>query len=968
MPGSAPAVASPSARAGVRRRRGDLDPEPPAARPSPSSGRSTPDTSRVVPYAGRMPVLGTKLHVPRPRRALVGRDRLTDRLPADGAWPRLVLVAAPAGFGKTTLLAQWLAARPPATVAWLSLDARDGDLRRFLTHLVASVRAGSTSAPDLGAEALALLDTDGSVPVHDVMVSLVNDLEALPGPTALVLDDYHVVEAEAVHEAVTFLLDNLPPRTTLAITTRADPPLPLARLRAGAELVELRAADLRFTEAEAATFLNDVMGLALLPHQVAALESRTEGWAAGLQLAALSAARRPGSEGGVEAFVEAFTGSHRFVLDYLVEEVLDHQGEDVRSFLLDTSVLDELSGPLCDALTGRSDGQQVLEGLERANLFVVPLDDTRQWWRYHHLFAEALRARLRAAADEDRVRALHGAASRWYAATGSLDDALTHAVAGGDAARTADLVELALPELRRQRRDDLLREHVRAVPEDVARARALLATALAWSLLAEGDLDGVEAWLDTAERGVGTTRDVSGELRAALPTAAQARDRELRQLPALIAVYRASVAQARGDVSSTVAQARRALALTEPGDHFARGAASGFLALAAWAAGDLPTAVDTFSGAVASLRAAGNVSDELGGTVVLASLWLGRGRPDEARRLYERALQAANAHPTPLSTTGDLHVGLADVLREQGELEDATLHLDLARELGNAASVPENRHRWYVTNAGVLQARGDLEGALAMLDHAVAAYQPGFFPDVRPLPALRARVAIALGRLADAEAWASRTGVGVDDPSRHLSEVDLLTLARLRVAQRRAGAGPGLAEAVALLDRVLATAGPAGRTGSVIEATMVRALAHDADGDEQPAVDDLGTALDRGVPVGYRRLFLDEGAPMARLLHEVSRRRQGSMAAGHADVVLASAVPPPRAGPPRGAAAGVDALSQRELEVLRLLATDLTGPQIAARLYVSGNTLRTHTKHIFSKLGVNTRRAAVSRAAELHLL
>lgn len=926
-----------------------------------------PDTSEVVPYAGRMPVLGTKLHVPRPRRALVARGRLTDRLPADGVWPRLVLVAAPAGFGKTTLLTQWLAARPPATVAWLSLDARDGDLRRFLTHLVASVRAGSTSAPDIGAEALALLDTDRGVPVHDVLVSLVNDLDALPGPTALVLDDYHVIDAEAVHEAVTFLLDNLPPQTTLAISTRADPPLPLARLRAGAELVEVRAADLRFTVPEARTFLNDVMGLGLEPHQVAALESRTEGWAAGLQLAALSAGSRPEAEGGIEAFVEAFTGSHRFVLDYLVEEVLDHQSEDVRSFLLDTSVLDELSGPLCDALTGRTDGHQVLEALERANLFVVPLDDRRRWWRYHHLFAEALRARLRAG-DPGRTVALHGAASRWYAGVGSLDDALTHAAAGGDAERTADLLELALPELRRQRRDDLLREHVRAVPEEVVRRRALLATALAWSRLAEGDLGGVEAWLDIAEGAAGASPDVSGDLRSALPVAAQARDRELRQVPALIAVYRASVAQARGDVDSTVAQARHALALTEPSDHFARGAASGFLGLAAWAAGDLPTAVDTFSGAVASLRAAGSVSDELGGTVVLASLWLGRGRPDEARRLYEQALAAATAHPTPLSTTGDLHVGLADVLREQGEIDAAAAHLETARELGNGASLPENRHRWYLTMAGVLRAQGDLEGAVEMLERAEASYQPGFFPDVRPLPAVRARLQIALGRLPDAAGWAGATGVRVTDAPTYLTEFSLLTLARLLVARHRSGAGSGLAEVVVLLDRVLEVSGQAGRTGSVIEARMVRALAHDADGNEQAAVDDLAAALVGGVPVGYCRLFLDEGAPMDRLLHVVSRRVRGSEAAGCADHLLATNIQRPRAVAERGVAAAVDALSDRELEVLRLLATDLTGPEIAARLYVSVNTLRTHTKHIFTKLEVNTRRAAVSRAAELQLL
>ena len=512
---------------------------------------------------------------------------------------------------------------------------------------------------------------------------------------------------------------------------------------------------------------------------------------------------------------------------------------------------------------------------------------------------------------------------------------------------------------------------MRGIPEDVARRRALLATAWGWSRLADGDLAGVEAWLDVADQALATTPDVSGDLRAALPVEARARDRELRQLPAMIAVYRASVAQARGDVATTMAQAQHAVELTDPDDHFARGAAFGFLGLAAWAAGDLPTAVDTFGRAVASLEEAGSVSDALGGTVVLAGLWLGRGRPDEARRLYEQALSAAQAHPTPLSTTGDLHVGLADVLREQGEVDAAVEHLEAARELGNVASLPENRHRWYAARAGVLQAQGDLEGALAMLDLAEAAYQPGFFPDVRPLPAVRARLQLARGSIPDAVSWASASGVRPTDAPNALNEFSLLTLARLAVAQRRAGAGPGPTDVVHLLDRVLEVSGAAGRGGSAIEARLVLALAADADGAEQDAVDHLAAALTAAVPVGYCRLFLDEGAPLESLLRAVSARRRGSEAAVYADRVLAAAGhrPPAEArrdGP--GATGAGEGLSDRELEVLRLLATDLTGPEIAARLFVSVNTLRTHTKHIFTKLDVNTRRAAVSRAGELHLL
>lgn len=909
-----------------------------------------------------MPVVATKLHLPSLRRRLVSRTRLTEQLDVNvGDGQRMVLVAAPAGFGKTTVLTQWLSALDPSKrkVAWLALDSGDNELLRFLTHLVAAIQRAE---PAVGVEALALLESGGATATDAVLSSLVNDLDVVAGAMVVALDDYHVIDQADVHASVRFLLENLPAQVTLAVGTRADPPLPLSLLRARGELVEVRAKELRFTKEEAEQFLNDVMSLELDPTLIAALEARTEGWAAGLQLAALSARSRIGDDdsGGVAEFVEAFSGSHRFVLDYLVEEVLDQQSDDVRSFLLDTSVLEQLTGGLCDAITGRSDGQSMLETLDRDNLFVVALDGERRWYRYHHLFADALRSRL-LAHDAERVGALHALASRWFAECGLLADAVGHAMASGNHEQAADLVELAVADSRRRRENRRLRDWLVALPDNVVRARPLLATYRGWSRLADGDFEGVEVWLAAAEAGLDAASPPIAVALGPLAVASRDREAEIRSLPAMIEVYRASVAQARGDVGGTVAHARQALELARPDDHFPRGAAAGFLGMAAWAAGDLGIAVETFSEAVTNLRAAGMVADELGATVVLADMWLARGRPNEARRLCERALSTADSHPGGvLPTTGDLHVGLADVLREQNDLKGAAHHLQVASELGEAASLLENRHRWYTTAAGLRLAQGDLEGALAMLDSAEALFLRGFYPDVRPIAATRARMHVLQGRLDEAREWMRSRRLAPSDPLPYVAEYTQLTVARLLIAEGE------ISEALALLDRLLDAAHDSEREGSLIEGCMVRALACHAAGDAASAAADLAAALRGGVPVGYRRLFLDEGPPMVELLAVVAQTASPEVG-GHVEQLLAIARTPSL---PHAVVGPVveEGLTDRELEVLRMLATELTGPEIANELYVSVNTLRTHTKHIFTKLDVKTRRAAVARGAVLGLL
>ena len=901
------------------------------------------------------PVLATKLFAPARRRQLVARPRVADRLDATlDAGHQLALVSAPAGFGKTTLLGDWVAdldQQSSARVGWLSLDDGDNDLRRFLAHLVAALREA-----ELDVDA-AVLDSLPTASATGALTSLINDVahagQHQPGKqSVVVLDDYHAIEAPEVHEAVIFLLDHLPDHLHLVMATRSDPPLPLARMRSRGQLTELRAADLRFTPSEAREFLNRVMGLELTAGDVDALEDRTEGWIAGLQLAALSL-RDITDRDEVAGFIDAFTGSNRFVIDYLADEVLARQDPGVRDFLLRTAVLERLNGSLCDAVTGGTDGRRTLEDLERGNLFVVPLDAERLWYRYHHLFADVLQARLLAEHPE-LVPELHGRASAWFAAHGMAADAVQHALAAQDFERAGYLMEEALAETRRARQDGLLLTWMRSLPERVVRRSPVLSIVSAWSRLMSGDLDAMESQLDAADAAL------DAGARDPKLAATWADTEDLRTAPATISVYRASLAQARGDVAGTVRHARHAFDLAGPEDHFIRGAGGGFLGLAAWAAGDVAEALSTFSDARRSLHAAGNLVDELDSTVVLADMWVASGRPSRARRLYEQALQTATAGGAAYRATADLHVGLAELDRELDDLTGAEAHLETARVLGERASITENRHRWYVVMAQLRAAGGDNDTATRLLEEAEALYRPGFYPNVRPIAALKARIQIVGGDLSSAGAWAEDRAVSVDDEPEYLHEYEHLTLVRLLLAQHRVD------EALGLLDRLLAAAVGAARGGSVREIRMLQALAHHAGRDLSEALAALSRSIvDTPEPDSHVRLYLDEGAAMLALLQQAAGAPDPVVQA-HARRLLGHTTA--SVGAAEVAQDLSDPLSHRELEVLRLLDSELTGPEIARELYVTLNTLRTHTKRIFTKLEVTTRAAAVRRAHDRGLL
>jgi LuxR family maltose regulon positive regulatory protein len=950
------------------------------------------------------PILATKLFIPPPRPNGVARPRLIERL-NQGRHGKLTLVSAPAGFGKTTLLASWLAklrieneelrnrfdaqdsqfSLPIShfNVAWLSLDAGDSDLTRFLSYLVAALR---TIAPSIGAGVAEALQSPQPPPAEALLTALLNEIATIPDSFLLVLDDYHALDAKPVDDALAFMLEHLPSQMHLVIATREDPPLPLARLRARGQLTELRAADLRFTPAEAAAFLDQVMGLDLSAEDIAALEQRTEGWIAGLQLAALSMRGRE----DIPGFIRAFAGNNRYVVDYLVDEVLKRQPEQVRSFLLQTSILERLHGPLCDAVLGvgtlepanaqTAYSQIVLEELERANLFLIPLDNERHWYRSPHLFADVLAAHLRAE-QPGRVATLHQRASAWYEQHGSPADAIRHALAARDFARAASLVELAWSAIRQSRQDATLLGWLKALPDEVLHVRPVLGVAYAHVLLASGTFEGVEERLRSAERWLDTTANMRARPDTPARDVVVVDDQAFRRLPGTIAIARAGMALARGDVPATMTYARQALDLAPEDDHLTRGGAAGFLGLAFWRSGDLEAAHRSYADGMASLQKAGNIADAINGTITLAAIRMAQGRRHEAMRTYERALQLANSQATPvLRGTADIYVGMSELAREQNDLSDATLLLLRSQELGEHAGFPQNRYRWRVAMARIRETEGDLDDALELLDEAEHLYMSDFSPNVRPIAALKTRVWVAQGRLGEALGWARAQGLSAQGELSYLREFEHITLARLLLARANSErADRTMREAIGLLERLLGAAVAGGRMGSVIEILALQALAHQMQGDIPAARVPLARALMLAEPEDYARLFVDEGTPMAELLQELQRR--GKML-GYVEKLLAAFPKELRMQNEElrktttsnsqfsilNSQLLVEPLSERELEVLRLLGTDLSGPEIARELMVSLNTMRTHTKNIYTKLGVNNRREAVRRARSLDLL
>lgn len=897
------------------------------------------------------PLLATKLYLPPARPNRVSRPRLIEQL---NTLRPLILIAAPAGFGKTTLVSDWIP-HSQHCVTWLSLDEDDNDPIRFWVYVVAALQ---NLRADLGEGAMALLQSPQQPPINSILSTLINEISSFPEDFYIVLDDCHLIKTKPIHEALTFLLDHLPPQMHIILTTRADPPLPLARLRARDQLTELRANEMRFTPDEAAIFLNEVMGLKLSPNDIVALEARTEGWIAGLQLAALSMQGRE----DVSGFIQAFSGSQRHVLGYLMEEVLDRRPAGTLNFLLQTSVLDRLCGALCDAVTGQRDGDETLRKLEQANLFIVPLDDKGQWYRYHHLFAEVLRARLQQT-EPDLTPELHRRASEWYEQSGQLAEAVNHALTAQAFDRAAMLLEQVAPAMIQRSELARLLNWIGTLPNEEIEAQTRLALYYCWSLFLSGQVKQALIRLQTVEKIL--------------------ENDEAQQTPEAqghIAAMRAYLMRETGDFASTITLSRQALAHLPEQDALLRAMVALNLAIAHYLLGEFEPACQLLTEIIANDRTDQLMANTLSAIYLNTQILRAQGRLQQALKICQDGLDLIALrgwHNFPAA--GFLNVAFGDLLRERNELGEATQCLERGIKLGQEGHHPHILiigHAWL---SWLRETQRDTAGSHESVRAALQVVHQGEVSRFWPIPSAscyQARLWIAQGNLAMASHWAQDSGLDrPDSPVTYLYEAENLTLARLLIAQYNQNA------AETLLLRLHGVAASAGRNGSLIEILILQVITFTAQNRSEEAFAALNSALTMAEPEGYVRIFVDEGEPMREVISawklETGRRKNPTELQRrlmvYADKLLEAfrdTVPQILIEPvdsPVSQSSLVDPLSARELEVLHLIAEGLSNDAIAQKLFLSTGTVKVHLKHIYGKLDVNSRTQAVARLRELNL-
>ena len=926
-----------------------------------------------------MPLLQTKLYAPPSRTTLLHRPLLTAQFNARGLRP-LTLIAAPAGFGKSTLVSAWIAQRE-ACVAWLALDEDDNDIGRFLTYLLAALR--TVGPVDLGAGVLALLQSPQTPPLRALLATLAHELSANLPACVLVLDDYHVINAQPIHDTLIFLLEHVPALRWI-ITTRADPPLPLGRLRARGQLLELRSADLRFTPAETAQFFNEVMQIVLPPEAVQKLAAHTEGWVTGLQLAALAMQNSPDRA----AFIRDFSGSHRYVADYLADEVLSQLPAATQHFLLHTSILERMCAELCAAilceegeetlasqsfLLAHTPTQPILEELERTNLFLIPLDGERRWYRYHQLFADLLQQRLQRRHPQ-LASELHRRAARWFAQHGLIEDAIRHTITGQDFAQAADLLEQHHETFWMQGRFVTLQHWLAALPDAVKQPRPRLLLALAWThFLTDSPAATLNALLQAAETAIVAADATRGMQQSPTTT----------ELLGVLAAIRAAHHSKQEDIASIIAAAQQALADLPPTIGSWRSVALMCLGFAYQMNGSVRAAERTLDEAIQLCQDAGNHYSAVVGTMSLARSRMMQGRLHAAAATYTQGLaQAAQKGMQQLSAIAQAHINLGRLHYEWNELAlaEQQLQTGLAQLQGQVGSWVQ--FEGYILLARVKQTQGDVANAFVLLNQAEQVAQTIPFQWTKGVTAaFLAYARLRLGHAEEAYHWLAQVPTPLTDDLNRVREGTYLIAARVLLAQDRA------AEALPLFVRITQAAATAGRMKVVVESCVLEALAHHALADHGAAWAALYKALTLAAPEGYIRTFVDEGEMIWQIIYAPSGLPRftihDSNLHAYADRILAACgelgpftndrgVPPPLVpaivNRKSQIAKLIEPLSDRELELLHLMAAGFSNQEIADRLFITLGTVKSHANHIFGKLGVQGRVKAINRARELALI
>jgi len=913
-------------------------------------------------------ILYTKFFIPDARPKLVHRDRLVDILNA-GVHRNLSLISAPAGFGKTTLVIEWLNSlgidannetQPEYKIAWLSLDESDNDLVRFLTYLISALNQLEGIEANFGKSALSMLQFPQLPSTKTILTTLINDVAAISFKTILVLDDYHLIEAEPIHDALCFLLDNIPPRIHLVIATREDPHLPLARLRAKDQLTELRASDLRFTPSEVTEFLSQVMGLTLSADNVAELETRTEGWIAGLQLAAISLQGHKNTS----SLIKSFTGSHQFVLDYLIDEVLNRQPENVRNFLLQTAILDRLTGSLCDAVTGQKNGQITLEKLNHANLFIFPLDSERRWYRYHHLFSDLLRQRF-VQTQSEKLPILQSRASTWFEQNGFIGRAIEHALHGEDFERAANLFGEHIDAIWQRGEHTILQHQFAKLPLRFVFSKPNLCIFHAWNLFASGQQDAAELSLQAAEKALGNNTDLGAKNSVKVPDYQP--DSESLKIHGRCSAIRAFLAFYRGDTQEIKRYSLQALEYLPEQDLTWRSTAIVALGDAYSFMGDMKAASRVRSEALKVSKSAGNFYMILISSMKRAVTLRQQGQLEHVINICKEQLQLANEIGlSQTAVVGWLLAIWGEVLVEFNDLDGA---------LNNAKKGTEQTERgndvamicWSnLCLIRVLFSRYDFAGAEEVIQKIEDIARENLVPPwiITLMTAWQVRIYLAQDKLDAASQLVGERGLDADEDPTYLREMEYIAFTRVLLAQGK------LAEAARLLQRLLNAAETGGRISRVIEIMMLKAFVLQAQGSTDQAITMLEQTLTLAEPGGFIRSFVDEGPQMARLLYESLSR--GILPEYVQKLLAAFPIEKPKQSnhsliDPQDDEL-IEPLTDREVEVLQLIAEGLSRKEISTHLFISLNTVKAHTRNIFQKLGVRSQLQAVTKAQVLGLL